>query len=308
MSLEQIPQQEISDKERRALLLEAETARVSNEVNQFMLSSFGVKDFVHPTSGRIDMEKYISRQPPEVKRFFEGDIVGVKRMERMFSENSELAKQNRENIENGKISDKELTKKWKKEIRLEMGHQVELLAMVLFNKFFSKEFVIVRAAKDDDYGKKIDMILADKETGAVICAFDDVIGFSDGKTVENKSAEIEKRVGEHGASLKYGFKIEKQNKEFSLLEIQMKNLPIFYLQVSPKDFYALFDSVIVNNSKNPSNFEIEIMENILRQMESQSEKFLNKSKSPRFQGNIQSAITSINKMKAITKKEFESEA
>ncbi len=70
---------------------------------------------------------------------------------------------------------KELEKKWHKEEKEKnFGELWEKAKTVILNKIIGTEFIVVRASKHDDYENGVDNIIINKETGNVVCAFDEV--------------------------------------------------------------------------------------------------------------------------------------
>lgn len=111
-----------------------------------------------------------------------------------------------------------------KKIRNE-GEQLEMLKTSVFDKFLNKDFIAARTSSYDDIKNKIDNVILEKETGASICAFDEV-GDTTGVIYEKKTEEVlERNRKEEGGKLKYGLKLE----DGKLALGPVHNLPIFYL-------------------------------------------------------------------------------
>ena len=110
------------------------------------------------------------------------------------------------------------------------GEKLELLKGSIFSKFLGDEFVVVRASSYDDINNKVDNVVLEKETGNLVCAFDEVAE-SSGQRYEKKKEQVLGRNSEsRGGSLKYGFKLEKDEEDQIRLVLgKVDFLPIFYM-------------------------------------------------------------------------------
>ena len=54
------------------------------------------------------------------------------------------------------------------------GEQLEMLACAILAKNLGEEFIVVRASRHDDRFSNVDTIILDKQTGDLVCAFDEV--------------------------------------------------------------------------------------------------------------------------------------
>jgi len=107
------------------------------------------------------------------------------------------------------------------------GEKLEMLKTAVFNKFLGQKFIVARTNLADDIDRGVDNIILEKQTGNVVCAFDEVADIV-GKTYQDKTAKIlGKNVESAGASLKYGLGIDKKTKK--VLPQSVQNIPIFYL-------------------------------------------------------------------------------
>lgn len=278
----------------KASLLEDAVAKISVEINQLMERNFGMKGFVQP-DGRIDMEKYMQRRSIS-KASFDRDMGYIQGREKAFSQDGKFAKENSARENPREVSQEELVNIWKKESRENSGSQMELLAMAMFHKFFSQDFMVVRASTFDDYKNGIDMILVNRKTGAVICAFDDVIGHQGSHHLDRKNETIQEIIGGDGATLRYGFQIRGRHGKPEIEEKELAHLPIFCLQFSPQEFCEMFQSLDSDPKGKPSDKEIEMMKKILAGLESQCQKLLALGPIPQVRENIKLSIASIAQM------------
>lgn len=116
----------------------------------------------------------------------------------------------------------------KEEKQKKSGEKLEMLIVVLFHKFLKDKFIVARSSPYDDIFNGIDMLILEKETGNLICAFDEVAD-THGPNLQNKIKEITEK-NKSGGKLKYGLKIE--NNEIKKGVVM--GAPIFYLAL-PKE-------------------------------------------------------------------------
>lgn len=146
--------------------------------------------------------------------------------------------------------------KYQKERLMSKGEQLEILKTYIFYKFLPKNFLAIRASLYDDFINKVDNIILEKETGNIVCAFDEV-GDMKGKEYTDKTQEVLKRDTEGGVRLKYGLGI-KENKQLFLTEL--KSLPLFYLCLDEE----MISEIIKNleSLENPVGQKTEFEKNI----------------------------------------------
>ncbi len=156
----------------------------------------------------------------------------------------------KEIIERDKENVRQLQEKWRKEAPVEkkdkerVGELLEMLAVGIFYKFLKDRFIILRSSSFDDVYNKVDTLIIDKETGNVVCAFDEVADVL--RTRYHEKRENVMRINKKGgARLKYGLElkeVKKGNQELEVKFSSLKNLPIFYI--------ALPEGVVFNGIKN----------------------------------------------------------
>ena len=138
-----------------------------------------------------------------------------------------------------KMSDSEdirLTEKLKKEweerggekIKKD-GEQFEILKTIIFNKFLSRNFLVVRASLYDDIRNKVDNVILDKDTGSLVCAVDEVASISGKEFEDKKQRVLARNTKEGGGKLKYGLRTE--NGKIKLEKTE--HFPLFYLALPP---------------------------------------------------------------------------
>jgi len=176
-----------------------------------------------------------------------------------------------ESVENNKKIVKEFEDKWygnlteeeiKKEKLKKSGEQFEMLVTSIFNKFLGEKFIIVRSAAYDDIRNKVDNLILDKETGNIVCAFDEV-GDSSGLRFEEKKKKILER-NQRGCSIRYGLGIQKGK----LTLENRENIPIFYLALS-KESIKNGIKKLVPSFDEKSDFEKKLFDYFISSFDSQ---------------------------------------
>ncbi len=117
------------------------------------------------------------------------------------------------------------------------GEKFESFKTILFNKFIGGRAIIARASIFDDAKHGIDNIIMDKETGGIICAFDEVAS-TENNILSQKVEKVIEKNKRGGGVLDYG--IYKEGKEIKLGRIS--NIPVFYLAISRR----ILDHMIKN--------------------------------------------------------------
>lgn len=156
--------------------------------------------------------------------------------------------------------------KWESEKKKNKNNQMELAVTSLFYKVLSKRYFIFRPAKYDDYLNGIDNIIIDKETGSVICAFDEVHEGGDGDRTLVKQEKITKIARKGGARVRFGLAIE----DGKLKRTKLENLPIFYLGLKTDELNSLMENMEYDLNKDPSLQELEIFRKLISSVKEQS--------------------------------------
>lgn len=113
------------------------------------------------------------------------------------------------------------------------GESLEMLVVAIFQKKFGDRFVVVRSSLFDDITHKVDTIVLDRETGALLCALDE-IGKMSGQSYDAKLASIKGRNLGGGAALKYGLAMKADGDKKKIVKAPAKNLPIFHIALDDK--------------------------------------------------------------------------
>lgn len=115
------------------------------------------------------------------------------------------------------------------------GNLAEVAATTLLQRGLGEKFVVVRAAAYDDLKHGLDTIVVDRNTGKVICAFDEVMGSEHDERVEEKRRRQEEAIARGGVDLDYGFTFE----DGQMVKQSFKNIPIFRLRLGRVEVNAV---------------------------------------------------------------------
>jgi hypothetical protein len=134
----------------------------------------------------------------------------------------------KEEIKKDKDKIAALEEEWGENSLEKDGEKLEMLILVLFSKFLKDKFIVARSSRHDDIFNGTDTIILEKETGNLVCAFDEVADTS-GPDLQGKIRDITEK-NKKGSRLKYGLKI----KEGKIEKGSVEGAPIFYLAL-PKE-------------------------------------------------------------------------
>lgn len=116
----------------------------------------------------------------------------------------------------------------KEEKQKKSGEKLEMLIIALLHKFLKDKFIVVRSSLYGDVFNGVDTLIFEKETGNLICAFDEVADTS-GPNLQNKIKEVAEK-NKSGSKLKYGLKIE----DGKIMKGVVMGAPIFYIALPEK--------------------------------------------------------------------------
>jgi hypothetical protein len=103
------------------------------------------------------------------------------------------------------------------------GERLEVLKTIIFYKFLHEKFIIVRASFYDDVYNQVDNLIIEKETGNIVCAFDEVSTTSGPRLAKKQERFLINNI--NGATVKYGIRSTKDG----LIRGEIENIPIFYI-------------------------------------------------------------------------------
>lgn len=134
----------------------------------------------------------------------------------------------------------------------------EMAITLVFHRMLKDRFIVARAATIDDYENGADNVLIDKETGAVVCGFDEVY---DGEG--NKDEKTKEALSDGGTSLKYGATII----DGQIVRKKLNSIPTFYISLTKTDLDKLLKDL--KSSNEPTETEKNIVLQMITSLEKQ---------------------------------------
>lgn len=204
---------------------------------------------------------------------------------------------------------------WKEKKEINPATISEFLITILLHNTLKDRFLVTRASNYDDYENGIDYVLIDKETGVVICGFDQVLGIGKDDGSFQKTDKLERKLLNGGAKLEHGITFDNNG---NLIRKKLKNLPIFSLAISKEDLdkILIFLQKNINLSNNNIDelkkdkdfnaFNNEIFKKMIDSLNQQFV-FINKLKELNADGRYNKLLENIDKFKdsfAIIKEKF----
>jgi hypothetical protein len=107
----------------------------------------------------------------------------------------------------------------------------EMAVTLSLSRQLGDRFIVARASSYDDYRYGVDNLLIDRESGAAVCGFDDVLGFTGDDGGSKKQKKMEKSLAAGGSRVKYGATVSAGR----LLRQPLEHLPTFYLSLSKQE-------------------------------------------------------------------------
>jgi hypothetical protein len=170
----------------------------------------------------------------------------------------------------------------------------EIAVTLLFDKVLRDEFVVMRASVYDDYENGADQLIIDKQTGAVICGFDDAVLGSFDKDQEIKKNKIDAKMKHGGARIKYGATV----KEGKLERKNLENIPIFYFNLNKAELSSLLKPLTANEAE-LAEVEKSTYMGLVSSLSAQAEQYgSNQTLYPELRNNLRNFMPSLEKMRA----------
>lgn len=147
---------------------------------------------------------------------------------------------------------------WKRKRDKNPSIIAEMAVVTLLHRFLKDRFLVARASAYDDYEYGMDNVLLDKETGSVICGFDQVLVMGQDKEDNKKKDKMEKMLLRGGAILEYGVILDEDKK---IKRGRISNIPAFFLAITKKDLSDLL--LDLKNNSDSSGVTKKILNQIL---------------------------------------------
>jgi len=116
-----------------------------------------------------------------------------------------------------------------------VGDVFEMLTTSILHKKLGKDFIVARTSEYDDARNKVDNIILERETGNIVCAFDEIGAASGERFNEKRNKVLERNWQRGGADLKYGLSLEKKAGKMELKKGAVYQIPLFYLALPEEE-------------------------------------------------------------------------
>lgn len=154
---------------------------------------------------------------------------------------------------------------WRRDKEKHVANLTEMALTAMFYKFLHEKFIVARSSTFDDYNNGVDQVLVDKETGEVVCGFDEVIvNPNDNKEKAKKETKLNDIMAKGGANITYGAKLE----EGKLVRSEVRRVPAFYVSLRREELGELLEC-LKNNPEKITSFEEGIFSKLLDSFQSQ---------------------------------------
>jgi len=183
----------------------------------------------------------------------------------------------------GAETEKDIIAAWEEEKNKHDGTLAEMAITGVLHRFLKKQFIVMRASRYDDYMNGVDNVIVDKESGTVVCAFDEVAGSErnpqDQELFEKKLGNIREKSQKTGTTIKYGISLEKDpSGAMRLVGKEFGNVPTFCLRISKEELHRLLDSMSDDIDAGAGEDETKIFESLIASMHAQSESMMGNGK------------------------------
>lgn len=158
------------------------------------------------------------------------------------------------NISEQVLQDK-MVEAWRSKQKNERSFLLEKAITVLLHKVLAKDYLVIRSSKFDDMENGIDNLLVNKHTGDVLCAFDEINSYHDGKRLSEKMEKIKKKMKKGGSAARYGLTYKKGK----IKKTSFDSLPNFCLALSDEEAEQAFQDIDPDIHKEPSEKEIALI-------------------------------------------------
>ena len=204
----------------------------------------------------------------------------------------ERLKQQEETWANEQYKDLET---WQADRSKNASNIAEMTITLILHKFLKDNFIVARASKYDDYNHGVDNVIIDKNTGSVICGFDEVIGLDQERDGgEKKMKKVKNSLERGGTEIKYGATVV----DGKIVRQSFRNIPTFYLAISKPEL----NEVLVDLQKNDNMSEAttRIFGQLISSLEEQYEVFKNLDINNKVRNNLEKFASSLDSIKQLT--------
>lgn len=167
----------------------------------------------------------------------------------------------------------EIIHMWREKNQERDGALAESAVLTVLNKMLSGRFVAVRASSYDDYAHGVDTLILDRESGSVVCAFDEVVGVADGDRQHKKVERAREQLGKFGGMrIAYGLAFERgEDGAPRLARGELPNIPGFCISITHEELHALLRDGNFDPDAHPSEAEVQLFDKIVEALVNQKE-------------------------------------
>jgi len=222
-----------------ATKLTAMMAEIAKQYNREVEAEYGLKGLLN-SDNTLNMASYAGDiyEAEDIQ----DDNTRIHEMEQYFSRAALPQVQAFYRDKYGAKNEEEIINSWRRDKIKSKSGQMEMAVTGLLHKLLKGDYLVVRASTFDDYNNGVDNIIINKETGEVICAFDEVHEGGAGERTDDKIKKVKKVAAKGGARVRYGIKLE----EGKLKRAEMTHVPVFYLGLKSAELDELLNGMDYN--------------------------------------------------------------
>jgi len=245
--------------------------RMAAEINAMVEKEYGMSPLVNE-EGRINMNNFSASEDGGI---YEQTVIddhkkSVYDAQRSHSGSFEKIVQDRYLNTYGIETEEGIVAHYRQEQSKKLSNQAEMAITALLHKILKDRFLVVRSSEIDDYFHGMDNLILDKETGALICAFDEVLeNPSDSEKVSPKIQKVQNILSKGGAEVSYGIALTNEKK---LVRSHVRHIPVFHLNLKKADLMILTENLGDNFDGAVSDNERRIFTQLVDSIEEQKDR------------------------------------
>ncbi|PIP33849.1 hypothetical protein COX22_02245 [Candidatus Falkowbacteria bacterium CG23_combo_of_CG06-09_8_20_14_all_49_15] len=157
---------------------------------------------------------------------------------------------------------------WRARKAKSAAEKMEKAIVVLFNKMFGQDFIVVRTARYDDYFSHVDTLIIDVKNKKVVGAFDEVRGEEDYQRNRDKAKKFQ-TVNGQGAQIKYGLTVQDADGGRTLARQKIDHLPLFIISLNRQEVDDLAAALSASGPRAAGAGEKEIFQKLIKSLQAQ---------------------------------------
>lgn len=169
------------------------------------------------------------------------------------------------------VTDEMIQSEFRRGEKKKHGFIAEMAVTGILHKALRERYLVTRSSNFDDKRNGIDNVIVDRETGTVVCAFDDVQDESDGGRETEKIERIKKKAREGGSQIKYGltFESDPTSGKRRLIKKGIRNIPTFYLRLSREELMTALSGMNFDPTSTQTGVEQKTFSTMIAQIKEQ---------------------------------------